>query len=77
VLVAAHGNSIRSLVKHLDQVSDADIASVEIPTGEPLVYTLDERFRPVEAKPVLERALGDPEAVRAAAEAVRRQAQGG
>jgi 2,3-bisphosphoglycerate-dependent phosphoglycerate mutase len=76
VLIAAHGNSIRALVKHLDRVSDADIAGVEIPTGEPLVYVLDEDFRPVDAKPVLERALGDPEAVREAAEAVRRQAEG-
>ncbi len=73
VLIAAHGNSIRALVKHLDHVSDADIAQVEIPTGEPLVYVLDEGFRPVESKPAIERALGDPESVRAAAEAVRRQ----
>jgi len=77
VLIAAHGNSIRALVKHLDQVSDADIAQVEIPTGEPLVYVLDERFRPIESMPAIERALGDPHAVRAAAEAVRRQTGSG
>ena len=47
VLVAAHGNSLRALVKHLDGISDADIVSLEIPTGVPLVFELDERLRPV------------------------------
>jgi 2,3-bisphosphoglycerate-dependent phosphoglycerate mutase len=47
VLVVAHGNSLRALVKHLDRVSDADIPGVEIPTGRPLVYELDERLEPV------------------------------
>jgi 2,3-bisphosphoglycerate-dependent phosphoglycerate mutase len=77
VLVAAHGNSLRALVKHLDGISDDAIAGLDIPTGVPLVYELDERARPVQAKPTLERALGDPEAIRAAAEAVARQATGG
>jgi 2,3-bisphosphoglycerate-dependent phosphoglycerate mutase len=47
VLLAAHGNSIRALVKHLDGVSDADIAGLNIPTGIPLVYTLDDNFKPL------------------------------
>ena len=47
VLVAAHGNSLRALVKHLDGISDADISSLNIPTGIPLVYELDEHFKPV------------------------------
>jgi 2,3-bisphosphoglycerate-dependent phosphoglycerate mutase len=76
VLVAAHGNSLRALVKHLDGIADADIAGLDIPTGVPLVYELGDDARPVEAKPALERALGDPEAIRAAAEAVARQASG-
>jgi 2,3-bisphosphoglycerate-dependent phosphoglycerate mutase len=47
VLVAAHGNSLRALVKHLDGISDADIAEVNIPTGIPLVYRLDENLKPI------------------------------
>jgi len=47
VLVAAHGNSLRALVKHLDNISDADIIPLNIPTGIPLVYELDERLKPV------------------------------
>src|SRR6185436_17163074 len=47
VLVAAHGNSLRALVKHLDKVSDADIVGLNVPTGVPLVYELDERLRPL------------------------------
>jgi 2,3-bisphosphoglycerate-dependent phosphoglycerate mutase len=77
VLVAAHGNSLRALVKHLDGIGDDDIAGLDIPTGVPLVYQLDEHARPIEAKPALERALGDPEAIRAAAEAVAKQATAG
>lgn len=69
VLVGAHGNSIRAMVKHLDAVSDDDIAELNIPTGIPLVYTLDDDLRPVASK-----YLGDPEAAKAAAEAVARQA---
>lgn len=77
VLVVAHGNSIRALVKHLDNVADEAITGVEIPTGVPLVYELDDAFRPADTKPVLERALGDPAAIAAAAEAVARQASAG
>jgi 2,3-bisphosphoglycerate-dependent phosphoglycerate mutase len=77
VLVAAHGNSLRALVKHLDGISDADIAEVNLPTGVPLRYELDDEFRPVDAgKAPLERALGDPEAVAAAASAVAAQTGG-
>jgi 2,3-bisphosphoglycerate-dependent phosphoglycerate mutase len=47
VLVTAHGNSLRALVKHLDEISDADIAGLNIPTGIPLYYRLDENFKPV------------------------------
>ncbi len=74
VLVVAHGNSIRALVKHLDDVSDDAITGVEIPTGVPLVYELGADRRPTEAKPVLERALGDPAEIAAAAQAVADQA---
>ena len=77
VLVAAHGNSLRALVKHLDGISDGDIAGLDIPTGVPIVYELDGAFRPLDAKPVLDRALGDPEAIKAAADAVAKQASGG
>ena len=77
VLVAAHGNSLRALVKHLDGIADEDIAELDIPTGVPLVYELDDDARPVAAVPALDRALGDPEAIRAAAEAVANQANTG
>ena len=69
VLVAAHGNSLRALVKHLDGISDADIVDLNVPTGIPLVYELDERLRPTSSG-----YLGDPEAAKRAAEAVARQA---
>jgi len=69
VLVVAHGNSLRALVKHLDGVSDDDIAGLDIPTGIPLVYELDDAFRPVTPGG---RYL-DPQAAVAAAEAVRNQ----
>lgn len=72
VLVAAHGNSLRALVKHLDDVSDDEITRLNIPTGIPLVYRLDNDLRPIES-----RYLGDQEAAKAAAEAVARQAAGG
>lgn len=74
VLVAAHGNSLRALVKHLNDISDDEIAELDIPTGKPIVYDLGDDMRPREQKPVSERYLGDPEAIRAAAEAVKRQA---
>jgi 2,3-bisphosphoglycerate-dependent phosphoglycerate mutase len=76
VLVGAHGNSLRALVKQLDGINDADITELNIPTGEPLVYDLDEELRPAEAKPVEERYLRSPEEIRAAADAVARQAEG-
>ena len=69
VLVGAHGNSLRAMVKHLDGISDDDIAELNIPTGIPLVYTLDENLCRVCSE-----YLGDPEAAKAAAEAVARQA---
>jgi 2,3-bisphosphoglycerate-dependent phosphoglycerate mutase len=47
VLVAAHGNSLRALIKHLDSVSDADIVALNVPTGVPLVYELDDALRPL------------------------------
>jgi 2,3-bisphosphoglycerate-dependent phosphoglycerate mutase len=68
VLVAAHGNSLRALIKHLEGISDDDITGLEVPTGVPIVYELDRELRPVG-----KRELGDPEANAAAAEAVRRQ----
>lgn len=74
VLVAAHGNSLRALVKHLNDIDDRSIAELDIPTGKPIVYELGDDMRPLEQKPVAERYLGDPEAIRAAAEAVKRQA---
>jgi len=76
VLVGAHGNSLRALVKQLDGISDDDIVELNIPTGEPLVYDLDDDLRPVEAKPVEERYLRSAEEIRAAADAVARQAEG-
>lgn len=74
VLVVAHGNSLRALIKHLDGISDDDIADVNLPTGVPMLYELGDDMRPVEAKPLVERYLGDAEAARAAAEAVKKQA---
>ncbi|MFZ6004437.1 MAG: phosphoglyceromutase [Actinomycetota bacterium] len=76
VLVGAHGNSLRALVKHLDGISDEEIVELNIPTGEPLVYELDDDLRPLEAKPVEERYLRSAAEIRAAAEAVARQAEG-
>ena len=70
VLIAAHGNSLRALVKHLDGTSDTDIVELNIPTGVPLVYELDAAL-----KPLRQYYLGDPEAVKKAAEAVARQGQ--
>ncbi len=69
VLVAAHGNSLRALVKHLDGVSDDDIAGLNIPTGMPLVYRLDEDLSPT----VAGGEYLDPEAAAAAAAAVANQ----
>jgi 2,3-bisphosphoglycerate-dependent phosphoglycerate mutase len=69
VLVVAHGNSMRALVKHLDGISDAEITELNIPTGMPLVYELDEGFRPS----VPGGRYLDPEAATQAADAVRSQ----
>jgi 2,3-bisphosphoglycerate-dependent phosphoglycerate mutase len=68
VLIAAHGNSLRALVKYLDNIPDADIVGLNIPTGIPLVYELTD-----ELKPIRSYYLGDPEAVKKAAEAVAAQ----
>ncbi|MGE0762265.1 MAG: 2,3-diphosphoglycerate-dependent phosphoglycerate mutase [Bdellovibrionales bacterium] len=68
VLVVAHGNSLRSLVKHLDQISDHDIAELNIPTGFPLAYELDQNLRPLKRG-----YLGDAKAAEAAAAAVAKQ----
>jgi len=68
ILIAAHGNSLRALVKHLDDVSDDDIPGLNIPTGIPLVYELDEQLRPIRHS-----YLADPETVKAAQEAVANQ----
>jgi 2,3-bisphosphoglycerate-dependent phosphoglycerate mutase len=70
VLVVAHGNSLRALVKMLDRMSDAAIVELNIPTGVPLLYELDAALEPLGS-----RYLGDPEAIRAAAEAVKRQTE--
>jgi 2,3-bisphosphoglycerate-dependent phosphoglycerate mutase len=68
VLIAAHGNSLRALVKYLDNVPDADIVGLNIPTGIPLVYELTDELTPIRSY-----YLGDPEAVKKAAEAVAAQ----
>ena len=69
VLLVAHGNSLRALVKHLDGGSEEEIVGLNIPTGIPLVYELDD-----DLKPIRHEYLGDPEAARKAAEAVAKQA---
>jgi 2,3-bisphosphoglycerate-dependent phosphoglycerate mutase len=68
VIIVAHGNSLRALVKHLDGMSDEAIVRLNIPTGVPLVYDLDDALRPTGR-----RYLGDPDAVQRAADAVARQ----
>lgn len=68
IIIAAHGNSLRALVKYLDEISDEEIPQLNIPTGIPLVYELDENL-----KPVKHYYLGDEEAVKKAAEAVKNQ----
>lgn len=70
VLIAAHGNSLRAMVKYLDDVSDAEIPELNIPTGIPLVYELTD-----DLKPIRHYYLGDPEAVARAAAAVANQAK--
>lgn len=68
VIIAAHGNSLRALVKYLDNVSDEEIISLNIPTGVPLVYELDD-----ELKPIRHYYLGDQSAIEAAMQAVANQ----
>ena len=70
LVIAAHGNSIRALVKYLDGIADADIVGVNIPNGIPLVYELDAQLRPIRSQ-----YLGDPEAAVKAAAAVASQGQ--
>lgn len=69
ILIAAHGNSIRALVKYLDHVPDDEITELNIPTGFPLVYELDDNLHPIRHY-----YLGDPEEIRRATESVARQA---
>ena len=68
VIIAAHGNSLRALVKYLDNISDEKIVNLNIPTGMPLVYELDDNLKPIKSY-----YLGDPEAVKKAMEAVANQ----
>jgi 2,3-bisphosphoglycerate-dependent phosphoglycerate mutase len=68
VMIAAHGNSLRALVKYLDNISDQEIVALNIPTGVPLVYELD-----ADLKPIQHYYLGDPEEIRRAQEAVAKQ----
>ncbi|MBL8149085.1 MAG: 2,3-diphosphoglycerate-dependent phosphoglycerate mutase [Blastocatellia bacterium] len=68
VLIAAHGNSLRALIKYLDSISEEDIIGLNIPTGIPLVYELDD-----DLKPIRNFYLGDPEAIKKATEAVAGQ----
>jgi 2,3-bisphosphoglycerate-dependent phosphoglycerate mutase len=70
VLIAAHGNSLRALIKMLDDIPEAQIVELNIPTGVPLLYELDARLKPIKS-----RYLGDPKAIAAAAEAVRKQTE--
>ena len=70
VLLVAHGNSLRALVKMLDRMSEREIVEFNIPTGIPMLYQLDERLQPLSR-----RFLGDPAAIAAAQDAVRRQAE--
>ncbi|MEJ2090968.1 MAG: 2,3-bisphosphoglycerate-dependent phosphoglycerate mutase, partial [Syntrophobacterales bacterium] len=68
VIIAAHGNSLRALVKYLDNVSDQEIVGLNIPTGIPLVYELDDDLRPLKHY-----YLGDPEKIQAAIKSVADQ----
>ena len=82
VLIAAHGNSLRALVKHLDNISEKDIIGLNIPTGVPLVYEIDRAtLKPIKQAgaipPLSGKYLGDPEKVAAAAAAVAKQTSGG
>ena len=72
VIIAAHGNSLRALVMHLDGLSPEEIVKLNIPTGIPLVYDLDDDLRPTKHE-----YLGDPDAVKRASESVARQGKSG
>ena len=80
VLITAHGNLLRALVKVLDGISEDDILGVNIPTGVPLLYSLDDNLNPVlqegAAAPLSGRYLGDPEEIKAKAQAVANQTKG-
>mmetsp|Transcript_22109 Transcript_22109/g.38945 ORF Transcript_22109/g.38945 Transcript_22109/m.38945 type:complete len:263 (-) Transcript_22109:62-850(-) len=82
IFVAAHGNSIRAIVKYIENISEEDIPGLEIPTATPLVYTLDADLKPIESDLAVAplkfgRYLGDAEAIKAAAEAVKNQTKVG
>ncbi|MDD5020896.1 MAG: 2,3-diphosphoglycerate-dependent phosphoglycerate mutase [Endomicrobiaceae bacterium] len=68
IIIAAHGNSLRALIKYLDNVSESDIVNLNVPTAMPLVYELDDNLKPIKSYYV-----GDPEAVKKAMEAVANQ----
>ena len=70
VVIAAHGNSLRALVKYLDNISDQDIVELNIPTGIPLIYELEDNLKPIRSF-----YLGDPEAAQRAAQAVANQSK--
>jgi 2,3-bisphosphoglycerate-dependent phosphoglycerate mutase len=70
VIIAAHGNSLRALIKHLDNISDEDIPNLNVPTGIPLVYELDDDLKPIKSY-----YLGDQEEIKKAAESVANQAK--
>jgi 2,3-bisphosphoglycerate-dependent phosphoglycerate mutase len=72
VVVAAHGNSLRALIKYLDNISDSAIVELNIPTGQPLVYELDEALKPIRSY-----YLGDESAIKAAMQAVANQGKAG
>jgi 2,3-bisphosphoglycerate-dependent phosphoglycerate mutase len=72
VVVAAHGNSLRALIKYLDNISDTDIVELNIPTGQPMVYELDEALKPIRSY-----YLGDESAIKAAMQAVANQGKAG
>mmetsp|Transcript_9799 Transcript_9799/g.21838 ORF Transcript_9799/g.21838 Transcript_9799/m.21838 type:complete len:181 (+) Transcript_9799:499-1041(+) len=77
VVIAAHGNSLRALVKHLDGISEEEIAELNIPTGTPLLYELDDDLKPIPQDgafgPLQGRYLGDQDAIRARIEGVKNQ----
>ena len=77
VVIAAHGNSLRALVKHLDNIPESVIAELNIPTGAPLVYTLDDDLKPIKhadaIAPLSGHYLGDQDEIRARIEGVKNQ----